>query len=39
MGLMMSKYTHQNKKPGAATPGFLIVLAVSRNYLSSHLQI
>jgi len=25
----------QNKKPGAATPGFLFVLAVSFNYLSS----
>lgn len=29
----------KTKKPGVAAPGFLIVLAVSRIYLSSHLQI
>ena len=34
MGLMMSKCTHQNKKPGAATPGFLCADRVYK-YLSS----
>ena len=39
MGLMMSKCTHQNKKPGAATPGFLFWAGCDYKYLSSHLQI
>ena len=35
----MNMWCTQNKKPGVAAPGFLFVLAVSFNYLSSYLQI